>query len=198
MMDVLPALGDNDEFSIGYYREEDLGFSPLPAKSTRPPTTRFFLLLLAAWVPYPEPRVHAPLSPTEDRHSLPEAGLSRNHGFPDTTIFAACPQGIESSTFLTQTFRWRRSGSPPGLAALGQWRSHTSALHSFDLCRRFVRGPFLLSFANDARHLWRRAPARRRSRWALRFMRRGARVSHGVAAVKKRDHLSSFLFFWFV
>jgi phospholipase C len=78
--------GDNDEFSIGYYREKDVPFLPHAARAF---TTydRFFCSILASTFPNRE-YMHAAQSYGKVDNSLPEAGF-QNQGFPDTTIFAA-------------------------------------------------------------------------------------------------------------
>jgi phospholipase C len=78
--------GDNDEFSIGYYREKDVPFIPHAAKAF---TTydRFFCSILASTFPNRE-YMHAAQSYGKVDNSLPEAGFE-DQGFPDTTIFAA-------------------------------------------------------------------------------------------------------------
>ena len=89
---------DSDVFSIGYYTEHDLPFTPQVAQSF---TTfdRFFCSLLASTYPNRE-YMHAGQSYGRKDNSLPVT--SSGVGFPDTTIFAALAgAGISSRYFFT-------------------------------------------------------------------------------------------------
>ena len=91
--------GDNDVFSIGYYREQDLPFTPHMARAF---TTydRFFCSLLASTYPNRE-YMHAAQSYGKHDNSIPSAGF-QNQGFPDTTIFAALSaKGISNHYFFS-------------------------------------------------------------------------------------------------
>ena len=97
-MDGFLRSGDNDEFSIGYYAEEDLPFLGHAAKAF---TTydRFFCSLLASTYPNRE-YMHAAQSYGNIDNSLPEAGF-QDQGFPDTTIFAALTErGVSNRYFF--------------------------------------------------------------------------------------------------
>ena len=113
-MDGFLRSGDNDDFSIGYYAEEDLPFLGHAAKAF---TTydRFFCSLLASTYPNRE-YMHAAQSYGKIDNSLPEAGF-QDQGFPDTTIFAALRQGAASTAATSSTTsRSPRCGAQPGLA----------------------------------------------------------------------------------
>jgi phospholipase C len=97
-MDGFLRSGDNDEFSIGYYAEEDL---PFIGQAARAFTTydRFFCSLLASTYPNRE-YMHAAQSYGKIDNSFPEAGF-QDQGFPDTTIFAALAErGVDSRYFF--------------------------------------------------------------------------------------------------
>jgi phospholipase C len=97
-MDGFLRSGTNDEFSIGYYAEEDLPFLGHAAKAF---TTydRFFCSLLASTYPNRE-YMHAAQSYGKVDNSIPEAGF-QDQGFPDTTIFAALAErGVDSRYFF--------------------------------------------------------------------------------------------------
>jgi phospholipase C len=97
-MDGFLRSGSNDEFSIGYYAEEDLPFIGHAAKAF---TTydRFFCSLLASTFPNRE-YMHAAQSYGMVDNSIPEAGF-QDQGFPDTTIFAALKaRGVDSRYFF--------------------------------------------------------------------------------------------------
>jgi len=86
----------SDVFSIGYYEEPDLAFTPHMAKAF---TTfdRFFCSLLSSTYPNRE-YMHAAQSYGEKDNSLPTSTA----GFPDTTIFAALTKaGISNRYFFT-------------------------------------------------------------------------------------------------
>jgi phospholipase C len=97
-MDGFLRSGDNDEFSIGYYAEQDLPFVGHAAKAF---TTydRFFCSLLASTYPNRE-YMHAAQSYGKIDNSLPGAGF-QDQGFPDTTIFAALKaRNVDSRYFF--------------------------------------------------------------------------------------------------
>jgi phospholipase C len=97
-MDGFLRSGDNDEFAIGFYAEEDLPFIGHAAKAS---TTydRFFCSLLAQTYPNRE-YMHAAESYGKIDNSLPP-GASQGQGFPDTTIFAACARvGVTGRYFF--------------------------------------------------------------------------------------------------
>jgi phospholipase C len=92
-MDGFLRSGDNDEFAVGYYAQEDLPFLPAAAQAF---TTydRFFCSLLASTFPNRE-YMHAAQSYGKRDNSFPPAP-----GFPDTTIFAALKaKGVDSHYF---------------------------------------------------------------------------------------------------
>src|SRR4051794_40557751 len=116
-MDGFLRSGDNDEFSIGYYLPDDLGFIPHAARAM---TTydRFFCSLLASTYPNRE-YMHAAQSYGKIDNSLPEAGF-QDQGFPDTTIFAAlAAKGISSRYFYSDLPVAALWGAP-GLARSGR------------------------------------------------------------------------------
>src|SRR5439155_9978084 len=97
-MDGFLRSGENDQFAIGYYREQDLPFLGHAAKAF---TTydRFFCSLLASTYPNRE-YMHAAQSYGNIDNSLTEAGY-QDQGFPDTTIFAALKaRGVDSRYFF--------------------------------------------------------------------------------------------------
>src|SRR4051812_16803337 len=97
-MDGFLRTGDNDEFSIGYYAEEDIPFIGHAAKAF---TTydRFFCSLLASTFPNRE-YMHAAQSYGKVDNSTPSVGF-QDQGFPDTTIFNACAQkGVSAQYFF--------------------------------------------------------------------------------------------------
>jgi phospholipase C len=110
-MDGFLRSGNNDEFSIGYYAEEDLPFIGHAAKAF---TTydRFFCSLLASTFPNRE-YMHAAQSYGKVDNSIPEVGF-QDQGFPDTTIFAALKaRGVESRYFyndLPVSALWGQEG----------------------------------------------------------------------------------------
>src|SRR3954466_11031123 len=110
-MDGFLRSGENDEFSIGYYAEEDLPFIGHAAKAF---TTydRFFCSLLASTFPNRE-YMHAAQSYGKIDNSIPEAGF-QEQGFPDTTIFAALKaRGVDSRYFyndLPVSALWGQKG----------------------------------------------------------------------------------------
>ena len=112
-MDGFLRSGDNDEFSIGYYAPEDLGFISHAARAF---TTydRFFCSLLASTYPNRE-YMHAAQSYGKKDNSFPSGS-----GFPDTTIFAALSaKGISNRYFFSDLPVAALWGSP-GLARSGR------------------------------------------------------------------------------
>ncbi|MEA2466446.1 MAG: phospholipase, partial [Thermoleophilaceae bacterium] len=85
-MDGFLRSGLNDEFSIGYYAEQDLPFVGHVAKAFTS-YDRFFCSLLASTYPNRE-YMHAAQSYGKVDNSFPEVGF-QDQGFPDNTIFAA-------------------------------------------------------------------------------------------------------------
>jgi phospholipase C len=104
----------SDIFSIGYYGESDLPFSPHVAKAYTA-FDRFFCSLLASTYPNRE-YMHAAQSYGKIDNSLPSGQM----GFPDTTIFAALSRaGISNRYFYTDipvSALWGQ----PGLARSSQ------------------------------------------------------------------------------
>ena len=106
-MDGFLRSGQNDEFAIGYYGENDLPFIPAAAKAF---TTfdRFFCSVLASTFPNRE-YMHAAQSYGKKDNSIPSAP-----GFPDTTIFAAlAAKGIDNRYFfndLPASALWGQNG----------------------------------------------------------------------------------------
>jgi phospholipase C len=97
-MDGFLRSGLNDEFSIGYYAEEDLPFIGHVAKAFTS-YDRFFCSLLASTYPNRE-YMHAAQSYGKVDNSFPEAGF-QDQGFPDNTIFAALKaRGVDSRYFF--------------------------------------------------------------------------------------------------
>ena len=104
----------SDTFSIGYYAEEDLAFTPHVARAYTA-FDRFFCSQLASTYPNRE-YMHAAQSYGRKDNSL----ATTSGGFPDTTIFAALAKaGVSSRYFFTDipvSVFW----GAPGLARSGQ------------------------------------------------------------------------------
>ena len=104
---------DSDVFSIGYYAEPDLPFTPHVAKEFTA-FDRFFCSLLASTYPNRE-YMHAGQSFGKIDNSLPPAG-----GFPDSTIFhSLSAKGVSNHYFYSDipfTALWGK----PGLARSSQ------------------------------------------------------------------------------
>jgi phospholipase C len=89
-------LADSDVFSIGYYTEQDLPFTPHVAKAYTA-FDRFFCSLLSSTYPNRE-YMHAGQSYGMKDNTLPTS----SGGFPDTTIFAALKKaGVSNRYFYT-------------------------------------------------------------------------------------------------
>src|SRR5689334_5388733 len=116
-MDGFLRSGDNDEFSIGYYAEEDL---PFIGHAARAFTTydRFFCSLLASTFPNRE-YMHAAQSYGKVDNSTPSIGFE-NQGFPDTTIFNACAQKGVSARYFYNDLPVSALWGAPGLARSGR------------------------------------------------------------------------------
>ena len=96
-MDGFLRSGSNDEFSIGYYQEGDLGFIDAAARAC---TTydRMFCNVLASTFPNREYMWAAESYGLKDNSTPPQAGY--NTGFPDNTIFAALDKiGVSNRYF---------------------------------------------------------------------------------------------------
>jgi phospholipase C len=119
-MDGFLRSGENDEFSVGYYTQEDLPFIPAAAQAF---TTydRFFCSLLASTFPNRE-YMHSGQSYGKRDNGFPPAP-----GFPDTTIFAALKaKGIDSHYYyndLPVASLW----GEPGLARSSRVEDYYSA-----------------------------------------------------------------------
>jgi phospholipase C len=86
----------SDEFSIGYYTDQDLPFTPHVAKAFTA-FDRFFCSLLSSTYPNRE-YMHAGQSYGMKDNTLPTS----SGGFPDTTIFAALSKaGVSNQYFFT-------------------------------------------------------------------------------------------------
>jgi phospholipase C len=86
---------NSDTFSVGYYTEADLPFTPHVAKAFTA-YDRFFCSLLASTYPNRE-YMHAAQS-----YGMMDNSLPSGSGFPDTTIFAALTQaGVSNHYFFT-------------------------------------------------------------------------------------------------
>lgn len=89
---------DSDVFSIGYYTEDDLPFTPHVARAFTA-FDRFFCSLLSSTYPNRE-YMHAGQSYGRQDNSLPIGG--GQFGFPDTTIFAALSRaGVSNHYYYT-------------------------------------------------------------------------------------------------
>jgi phospholipase C len=116
-MDGFLRSGDNDEFSISYYTEEDL---PFIGHAARAFTTydRFFCSILASTYPNRE-YMHAAQSYGKVDNSTPDVGF-KDQGFPDSTIFNNCAQHGVSSRYFYSDVPVSALWGAPGLARSGQ------------------------------------------------------------------------------
>jgi phospholipase C len=142
-MDGFLRSGDNDEFSIGYYVEDELPFIPHAARAT---TTydRFFCSLLASTYPNRE-YMHAAQSYGKVDNSLPEVGF-QNQGFPDTTIFASLAAKGVSSRYFYSDLPVAALWGAPGLARSGRVQEYYERCSSGTLPALSFVDP---SFANE-------------------------------------------------
>jgi phospholipase C len=115
-MDGFLRSGDNDEFSIGYYAEEDL---PFIGHAARAFTTydRFFCSLLASTYPNRE-YMHAATSYGMIDNTIPLGPTQL--GFPDTTIFAALAAAGVSNRYFYTDIPVSALWGAPGIARSGQ------------------------------------------------------------------------------
>ena len=148
---------DSDVFSIGYYGESDLGFTPHVAQKYTA-YDRFFCSLLASTYPNRE-YMHAAQSYGDEgqRAAVRPQGL----GFPDTTIFTALDAGGRLEPVLLLR--------PAGVVILGHAGDRAlrpgpgvlRALRERDAARGLLRGPVVPG--RGPGDLRRRASARRRA-----------------------------------
>jgi phospholipase C len=106
----------SDVFSIGYYEEADVPFTPHAAKAFTA-FDRFFCSLLGPTYPNRE-YMHAGQSYGMTDNSLPVS--STQLGFPDTTIFAALAQAGISNRYFFADLPISALWGAPGLARSGQ------------------------------------------------------------------------------
>jgi phospholipase C len=116
-MDGFLRSGDNDEFSISYYTDEDLPFIGHAAQAF---TTydRFFCSLLGSTFPNRE-YMHSGQSYGKTDNSFPP-GTTQGQGFPDTTIFANCAKHGVSARYFYSDIPVSALWGVPGLARSGQ------------------------------------------------------------------------------
>ena len=116
-MDGFLKSSSNDEFAIGYYLEQDLGFLPSVAKAF---TTydRMFCNLLASTYPNREYMHAAESYGLEDNSFPPQAGYP--DGFPDNTIFAALSKAGVSNRYFSSDIPVAALWGAPGVARTGQ------------------------------------------------------------------------------
>jgi phospholipase C len=116
-MDGFLRSGDNDVFSISYYREGDLGFLPAAAKAF---TTydRMFCNLLASTFPNREYMHAAESYGLKDNSMPPQAGYPQ--GFPDNTIFAALDRAGVSNRYFFNDLPVSALWGAPGLNRSGR------------------------------------------------------------------------------
>ncbi len=107
----------SDVFSIGYYEESDLPFTPHLAKASTA-FDRFFCSLLASTYPNRE-YMHAAQSYGMIDNSIP-AGSGGQMGFPDTTIFAALSKAGVSNHYFYTDIPVSALWGQPGLARSSQ------------------------------------------------------------------------------
>ncbi|MDQ6745768.1 MAG: alkaline phosphatase family protein [Actinomycetota bacterium] len=104
----------SDVFSIGYYTQADLGFTPHLAQ-TFTAFDRFFCSLLASTYPNRE-YMHAAQSYGKADNSLPLSSA----GFPDSTIFRALARAGVSHRYFFTDIPVSALWGAPGLARSGQ------------------------------------------------------------------------------
>jgi phospholipase C len=104
----------SDVFSIGYYTEADLGFTPHVARSFTA-YDRFFCSLLASTYPNRE-YMHAGQSYGNKDNTLPTS----SGGFPDTTIFAALNRAGVSNRYFYSDLPVSAFWGSSGIARSGQ------------------------------------------------------------------------------
>jgi phospholipase C len=107
---------DSDVFSIGYYTENDIPFTPHVAKSFTA-FDRFFCSILSSTYPNRE-YMHAGQSYGKVDNSLPSSGGSA--GFPDTTIFAALSKAGVSNRYFYTDIPVSALWGQPGIARSSQ------------------------------------------------------------------------------
>src|SRR4051794_9917112 len=171
--------GGNDELSISYYREKDLGFLPAAAKEF---TTfdHFHCSLMGPTLPN-----------REYMHAAQSYGMITNDfptppGFPDTTIFASLKKKGVSSRYFFCDVPVSALWGAPGLARSGPVEEYYARCAGGTLPHvSFVDPNFGGSVGEDPGISGDEHPARRRAHRAGVHVRRGARV-HGVAAVEAR------------
>ena len=94
-VDGFRRSANNDDFALSYYEKDDLGFISHAALASTA-YDRFFCSLLGPTFPNRE-YMHAAQSYGKQDNSLPVD----EHGFPDTTIFAACEaRGVSNRYFF--------------------------------------------------------------------------------------------------
>jgi phospholipase C len=111
----------SDVFSIGYYGEHDLPFSPHVAKAYTA-FDRFFCSLLSSTYPNRE-YMHAGQSYGMTDNSLP-VNSSGETGFPDTTIFSALSKAGVSNRYYYTDIPVSALWGAPGLARSSQVQTY--------------------------------------------------------------------------
>ncbi len=111
----------SDVFSIGYYEEADLPFTPHVAKAFTA-FDRFFCSLLASTFPNRE-YMHAAQSYGMIDNSIP-AGSGGKMGFPDTTIFAALSKAGVSNRYFYTDIPVSALWGQPGIARSSQVQNY--------------------------------------------------------------------------
>jgi phospholipase C len=107
---------DSDVFSIGYYTESDLPFTPHVAKAYTA-FDRFFCSVLTGTYPNRE-YMHAAQSYGMKDNTLP------NPSFPDTTIFAALSKAGVSNHYFFTDLPVSAFWGPPGIARSSQVQTY--------------------------------------------------------------------------
>jgi phospholipase C len=111
-------LAQSDVFSIGYYTEQDLPFTPAVAKAFTA-FDRFFCSVLSSTYPNRE-YMHAGQSYGRMDNSLPTS----SGGFPDTTIFAALSRAGVSNRYFYTDLPVSAFWGQPGLARSSQVQNY--------------------------------------------------------------------------
>src|SRR3954452_9507673 len=109
--------GDNDQFSISYYQEGDLGFIQDAAK-TFTTFDRFHCSLMGSTLPNRE-YMHAAQSYGQVDNDLPPQTDDKT-GFPDTTIWAALDKAGVSNRYFYSDVPVSALWGAPGLARAGR------------------------------------------------------------------------------
>ena len=176
----------SDEYALGYYLKEDLGFIPHAADAYQL-YDRYFCSIMGSTYP----NRHYQLAAQNGGQKSNELPASDRRGFQWETIFdRAQARGLERRATTSPTCRCRRCTARAGSTGCARRRSSTSTPPSGRLPHDLLRRPAVPRRRRRQRDLGRRASARRRPPRPGVHVRRRARV-HRVAAVQARRACSS-------